>query len=64
VTSELRCTIQDARAAGFCGKGARAWCAKNGVDWKLVLSEGVPAQVLLETGDPLAARVVAAARAR
>lgn len=63
-TSGTRCYIRDVRAAGLCHRGSREWCAANGIDWSLFLTEGIPAQVLLDTGDPIVARVVEAARAR
>lgn len=64
VTSEPRCYIGDVRAAKLCNGGARAWCALHGIKWSDFLKDGLPIQVLLDTRDPLAARVVEAARAR
>lgn len=63
VTSELRCYIRHVRAANLCGKGSREWCAHNGIDWNEFLTVGIPASVLRDTGDPIVARVVAAAEA-
>lgn len=50
------------RAAALCTRGARAWFKDNGMDWSRFVSEGLPAETLEATGDPLAARAVAKAR--
>lgn len=47
----------------LCHKGSREWCEHNGIDWDQFLSEGIPARVLRETGDPIVARVAALAEA-
>lgn len=62
VTSELRCYMRHVRAAGICSRGSRAWCMANGVSWTKFLAEGIPAQTLLDTGDPIVLRVVQAAQ--
>lgn len=63
VTSEpgLHCYIRHVRAAGVCARGSRDWCAANGIDWSAFLVNGIEADALLNTGDPIVARVVAAA---
>lgn len=43
---------------GFCARGARAWFARHGLDWSAFVREGVDADILIATGDPLARRVV------
>jgi len=53
--------INDIRETGHCVKGARAWFKLNGLgdkQFKRFLHEGLPASVLLATGDALAQRVV------
>lgn len=47
---------------GFCGRGTRAWFARHGIDWLNFVREGVPASVLIATGDAMALRVVEHAR--
>lgn len=47
---------------GFCGRGARAWFARHNLDWSDFVLHGLPASVLLATGDALAQQVVAHAR--
>ena len=48
---------------GYCGRGARAWFARHGLDWSAFVRCGLPASVLEATGDALALRVVDHARA-
>lgn len=48
---------------GFCARGARAWFARQGLDWAEFVRGGIDAEVLLATGDPLARRVVEHAQA-
>lgn len=62
VTTEPRVFMRHVRMAGLCSRGSREWCLHNGVDWTAFLSEGVPDEVLLASGDPIVARVVEAAR--
>ena len=55
-------TIDHVRAAGLCVHGARTWFARHGLDFRAFLANGLPASVLLATGDAMAARVVDVAR--
>lgn len=55
-------TMRDVRAAHFCSSGARAFCARHGLDWATFRKEGLPADVVLATGDALALKVVEVAR--
>lgn len=48
---------------GYCGRGARVWFARHGLDWGDFVRDGLPASVLEATGDALAQRVVDHARA-
>ena len=57
-TVTLRCYIRHVRAARICHQGSRAWCQANGVEWADFLTNGIPAQRLLDTGDPIVYRVV------
>lgn len=50
------------RAAKLCSAGVRTWWKKHGLDYNDFLTNGIPAQTLLDTGDPLAARAVEMAR--
>lgn len=50
------------RVARLCSDGARTWWRHHGFDWSDFLENGIDAQTLLDTGDPLAADVVKIAR--
>lgn len=55
---------QDLRAANICFGGARPWFRRHGLDWQAFVAEGIEAERLEATGDALAFRVTAEARAR
>jgi len=57
-------TVQDLRAAKLCFQGSRPWLARHGLSWQSFLANGIDAETLEATGDALALRVVALARAR
>ena len=63
VTSEPRCFIRHIRAARLCSGGTRQWWSAHNLDWNDFLANGIDGGALLNTGDPLAMRVVEAARA-
>lgn len=56
-------TMEHIRAAKICSSGARTFFNRHGIDWTAFLNDGVPEEVLLQTGDAQAARVVEIARA-
>ena len=45
----------------ICHDGAKRWWARKDLDWQDFVKNGIPGQVLLDTKDGLAARVVRAA---
>ena len=47
----------DVIAAGFCAAGMREWCRLNGFG-AADIRQGIPADLLMNTGCDLAARVV------
>jgi hypothetical protein len=57
-------TVQDLRAARLCFQGSRPWLARHGLSWQEFLANGIQAETLEATGDALARRVIAQARAR
>ena len=59
---DVTVTIAHVRAAGLCVHGTRAWFARRGLDFRAFLARGLPASILLATGDAMAARVVNVAR--
>lgn len=56
--------LADMHAVDFCNRGARQWFSEQGLSWSAFVQGGIDADVLLETGDAMAADVVAAARRR
>jgi hypothetical protein len=55
---EQTISIRDVRAAGWCLKGAREFCARHGIDWGQFRTEGVAPEVMLATGDARAIHLV------
>lgn len=62
MTEPLLITIDHVRASGLCVHGTRTWFARQGLDFRAFLREGIDAQTLLATGDAMALRVVECAR--
>lgn len=62
MTEPLLITIDHVRASGLCVHGTRGWFARQGLDFRAFLREGIDAQTLLATGDAMALRVVERAR--
>lgn len=67
----LRVTVQHLHSVpnfnagvGFCACGGRLWARHHGLDWATFVRDGLPAEVLEATGDPMALRLVAHARAQ
>ena len=54
------CTSGGAR---YCAPGMRAFCRRHGLDFRAFLRGGLPASVIEKTGDAMAQRAVANARA-
>lgn len=61
---ELIITMNDIRAAKMCARGTRAFFQRHGLDWTDFLKNGIPAEKLAATGDPMALQVVEVARER
>jgi len=61
---DLIITMQDIRACGFCGSGARRWFAEQGLDFHAFMKNGMTATAMLATGDALGEMVVVHARER
>jgi hypothetical protein len=62
MTERLLITIDHVRTAGLCVHGTRTWFARQGLDFRAFLREGIDAETLLATGDAMARRVVEHAR--
>lgn len=50
-------------APTLCMSGARRWFKAHDLDWSDFLTNGIPASVLGQWGDPLAERAIEQARA-
>jgi len=64
--SELIVTIQHLHTVptwttrtGYCARQSRAFFVEHGLDWLAFVRNGIPAQQLLDTGNALAAHLVA-----
>ena len=58
----LRVTLDHLRQLGYCMRGVRAWCAKHGMEFEQLRTQGFLADALEETGDHLALQAVRLAR--
>lgn len=56
-------SVPVAGRVGYCASGSRQWWAAHGLDWGDFLTNGIDAERLRATGDPLALRLVAHAEA-
>lgn len=56
--------MSDIRRARMCSRGARDFFVRHGLDWNKFLHEGIPAEELWNTGDPMAQEVVRVAQER
>lgn len=63
-STTIRIWPKDIRAARICFQGARSWFRRHGLDWQDFVAHGIEAGRLEATGDALAFRVTARARAR
>lgn len=56
--------MNDIRRARMCSRGARDFFVRHDLDWNAFLKEGIDAEALWNTGDPMAQEVVRVARER
>lgn len=56
--SEIRISIDDVRAAGFCVRGLRRWFEARGLDFQKFLEEGAPVSAAIRLNDAYADAVV------
>lgn len=57
-------TMRHVRAARMCSRGARAFAQRHGLDWDTFVRAGLPAEMLIATGDAMALQLVEIARER
>lgn len=58
----LRVQHRHLRELGYCNAGARRFCQRHGIDWRRLLTEGIPADEVERIDDAMAARVLQQAR--
>lgn len=59
-----RVTIDDVRQAGHCGRGAKAWFERHGLNFRAFLKDGISEEEFRASGDALAERVIKMKRER
>lgn len=57
-------TMKDIRACKMCSGGTRDFFVRHNMDWNKFLSEGLPEEDFIATGDAMAMQVVKKARER
>lgn len=57
-------TMKDIRSAKMCSGGTRNFFKRHGMDWNKFLTEGLPEEDFIRTGDAMAMQVVEKARER
>lgn len=50
--------VSDARELGFCVRGIKQFCDENGLSFRELCKNGLPAAVLEQTGDERAVKLV------
>ncbi|MEX2524437.1 MAG: hypothetical protein WD750_05730 [Gammaproteobacteria bacterium] len=58
----MKVHVRHLRQAHHCARGARRWFARHDLDWRGFVRNGIEAEALIATGDPMAMKVVDAAR--
>lgn len=61
--SGVMVTMRHVRQTHMCSRGARNFFRRHGLDWDLFLREGIPVEVVEQTGDAVALQAARAARA-
>lgn len=57
-------TLADARALGYCSKGLRYFCERNGLSWTRFVRDGLPEEELAVFTDPMVLKLIARAKKR
>jgi hypothetical protein len=56
--SDVTVTMKHVRGCRMCSDGARKFFKRHNLDWNTFISEGLPEDVLIATGDEMALQVV------
>lgn len=62
--SSVIVTMADIRSCRMCSGGTRDFFKRHGMDWNKFLSDGLPEEDFIATGDAMAMQVVNKARER
>lgn len=57
-------TMRDIRAAKMCGPGTRNFFKRHKMNWQEFITNGLPEEDFIATGDAMAMQVVEVARGR
>lgn len=57
-------TMTDIRAAHMCGPGTRRFFKRHNMNWQEFITNGLPEEDFIATGDAMAMKVVEVARGR
>lgn len=49
------------RELGYCNRGLRQWCAREGIDWPDFLKNGISVDILKASQNAMAERAIALA---
>jgi hypothetical protein len=60
--NDFRVHMRHLRACGMCNREPRLFFRARGWSWDSFITEGIPAQRLIDDGDPMALLVVQVAR--
>lgn len=56
-------TLRDARRIGYCARGCRTWCERNGFDWAQFRGPGLSLEAVEASKDAMALRLTQSVRA-
>lgn len=50
--------LADMRALQFCNRGARQFCARHGINWQLLVTQGIDVSELEHIDDAMLKRLI------
>lgn len=54
----MKITTADIRRHRYCVNGVIEWLKTQGIDWRDAVKNGIDSEILIQTGDAMAARLV------
>lgn len=55
----MKITLADLRALQFCNRGARQFCARHGINWQLLVTQGIDISEFDHIDDAMLKQVIA-----